>query len=506
MHHTGGNEDGVMGTVAPRHAADGDPALTAGEPQQKSARNSERIASTRQRPPAARRGIGTTRSLDSGAGGPSRRAGRGLDSAVRIILTAAPSSPTDRRTATAACRRKVSRGRVLRVGPQCLRPVGCKRFRAFDSVSLSGPNRKPKGKSRAHRPVGGAWPTGHGRGDPAPAPHPAAKPAALALGILAAGGLRGGDRASGRVISSAQEWLTSSGAPIALAQRAEGGPVRAGHGPHLVQRAGFDHRLKAPVDAVGQPVAVGIEHQRGAGAERQQRRRRFRPANRPARVRWCAALPRRAECGRGCCPSMRAAVAASSSASIASCPARAMRTASASARISGGHGGDIGQTFGQRAQVKPGPADDDRAFRPLQDRGHLAQPMADRIVGIAGQMAVKQMRCFGLVRGRGRADRTRQQAQTCSASALTITPPCLLRRFLKRQRGLARSRRSGNDDRFRLHLCFQVIPAACLTTSNMLLSSGRQNPAGLSARARLNPPPISSILRAIDRGGKGSRT
>jgi len=52
---------------------------------------------------------------------------------------------------------------------------------------------------------------------------------------------------------------------------------------------------------------------------------------------------------------------------------------------------------------------------------------------------------------------------------------------------------------------FQPVRSATRPGITLAITGPWQKPAGLSARARLNPPPISSILRAIERGGKGSR-
>ena len=237
--------------------------------------------------------------------------------------------------------------------------------------------------------------------------------------------------------------------PRAPMARAEGGRVPAGQGgAHLVQRAASSITSKRRSIASASQSRRRCSTRRaascasgssGGGVSACQSARPRPVARSTSHARWTRAGLRSvdagAACGRRARPKHRGQ------------PPGRRSIASASARISGGGRRDLGQPAVSAVKIEPGAPRRRSALRrsAAAPRPRAASGRRNRLRrgrhghrGACGAAASSS--------ADGRAVSTRQQEQTCSASALTMTPPCA-RGNGQRQRRFARGRRPGDQHR-----------------------------------------------------------
>ena len=223
--------------------------------------------------------------------------------------------------------------------------------------------------------------------DPGPVRHLVAEPGELALGVAAGVALRRArwprrgrsrpryGRAAGHAMRAHRRQ-----------RRVEPAPASA---RDLLERPAREHGVKARVDAPAQRVAVGGEeelphaHARSSGPGR--RGRRNDASGRPVASRTSSARRMRSRSPGAGAPRSRDRAPASRRAARG--VARPRARAAPRSRTSGGTGGMSRQALGQRLEIEPGAADEDRqppSARLGQERRRGVAPVAaDRIVPAA---------------------------------------------------------------------------------------------------------------------------
>ena len=107
--------------------------------------------------------------------------------------------------------------------------------------------------------------------------------------------------------------------------------------------------------------------------------------------------------------------------------------------------GDLGQPVGQCREVEPGAPDDDRA-RAVQQGGQVAQPVANRIGGVAGHVPEQPVRRAGLVRRVGAGGQHAPVGEDLDRVGIHDDPAVAFG-DRDRQRRLARGGRPGDQHR-----------------------------------------------------------